>query len=255
MLFDFQHIVYMVTSAIITVALLILANKLAIKQSTKNLILLLSAIVTLALHYSNLYVDYFTNNGDAYIENNHILPVYPCNVVMWLLFICSIIKDKNSIGFKVIAEFCFYAGVVCGIIGIVLNTNYSNTPSLADYDILKGLLSHSTMLFGCIYLFTGKYVKISVFNTISVTLGLLLFVICGLVVNGLYSLCGMEPVDGMFLLSNDYIPVSPMVLGIPAIIILFLLLWLYEHFAFKEEDKWQNKLKSFLRKNKNKGNR
>jgi hypothetical protein len=52
----------------------------------------------------------------------------------------------------------------------------------------------------------------------------------------------------MFLLSNDYIPFSPIVLGVPVLIIVFLLLWLYEYLTFKEQDKWQNKLKQFLRK-------
>ena len=117
-LFDLQHVLYMAISAVVTVDLLLLAHIYVKKQEHKNLILLLSAIITIVLHYSDLYVDYFTNNGEASIGSNHILPVFACNVMMWLLFACSLIKNKDGFWFKVIAEYCFYAGVVCGIIGI-----------------------------------------------------------------------------------------------------------------------------------------
>jgi hypothetical protein len=193
------------------------------------------------IHYSSLWVDYFVSGGNATIENNQILPVYPCNVVMWMLLIASLLQNKKRLLFQVLSEFCFFGGSICGIVGIVLNVNFGNTPTLADYDILKGMLSHSTMLFGCLYMLVGRFIRIRVFNAVSVTIGLGTFVICGVGVNMLYEYFGMTPPDGMFLKSNPYTTVSPVILGIWTIIILFCGLALWE-LRLPKEDRWYNKL-------------
>lgn len=241
-MFNTQHILYMVISGLITVALLVLARLFIREDQTKNKILKFFAIITVVIHYSNLWVDYFASGGSATIENNQILPVYPCNVVMWMLLIAALMKDKKSLPFQLLSEFCFLGGTVCGVLGIVLNVNFGNNPTLADYDILKGMLSHSTMLFGCLYMLVGGFIKIRVFNTVSVTFGLATFVLCGMVVNRLYEHFGMEPPDGMFLKSNPYMKTSPIVLGILAIGILFCLLALWE-LRLPKEDRWYSKLK------------
>lgn len=241
-MFNQQHILYIVISSILTVLLLALAGVFVKDDKSKNFILKLSAILTVAIHYSNLWVDYFMTEGEATIENNQILPVYPCNVVMWMLLVASLIENKDRILFHVLGDFCFYGGIVCGIIGIVLNKVYDNTPTLADYDSLKGLLSHSTMLFGCIYMKVGGFIKIRVFNALSVAIGLGTFVVCGLFVNNLYEHFGMESPDGMFLYSNPYLPVSPMVLGIGVVIVMFAILALWE-LRLPRQERWYVKLK------------
>ena len=242
-MFNTQHILYMVISGVLTMALLILARLFVHSDRNKNKILKFFAIITVLIHYSNLWVDYFASEGSATIENNHILPVYPCNVVMWMLLIAALVGDKKPRVFQILSEFCFYGGTVCGILGIVLNVNFGNTPTLADYDILKGMVSHSTMLFGCLYMLVGGFVKIRVFNTVSVTIGLAIFVVCGLVVNRLYEHFGMTPPDGMFLKSNPYLGVSPIILGIVAVLLLFAVLALYE-LRLPTEERWYTKLKA-----------
>ena len=240
-MFNTQHILYMVISGIITVVVLCLAARYAKDQKSKNLILKLSAIITVMIHYSNLWVDYFVTGGNATIENNQILPVYPCNVVMWMLLVASLLQNKKRLLFQILSEFCFFVGTICGIVGIVLNANFDNTPTLADYDILKGLLSHSTMLFGCLDMRVGKYVRVRVFNAVSVTIGLGTFVICGVGVNMLYEHFGMTPPDGMFLKSNPYIPVSPVILGLWVVVIMFCGLAIWE-MRLPKEDRWYSKL-------------
>lgn len=241
-MFNLQHILYMVISGLLSVVLLVLPRKLVTDENTKNRILKFWAIVTVVIHYSNLWVDYFASGGTATVENNQILPVYPCNVVMWMLLVASLLKDKKSLLFRILSEFCFIGGTVCGVVGIVLNVNFGNNPTLADYDILKGMVSHSTMLMGCLYLFVGGYIKIRVFNAVSVTAGLGTFVLCGMLVNGLYEAFGMEAPDGMFLRSNPYLSVSPMVLGVLLIVLMFIGLALWE-LRLPEEDRWYKKLK------------
>ena len=241
-MFNTQHILYMVISGILTAALLVLFSQYVKKGLTKNKILKFFAIITVMIHYSNLWVDYFSNGGSATVENNHILPVYPCNVVMWMLLAASLLPNKKGLPFQLLGEFCFYGGTICSVIGVALNTNFGNTPTLADYDILKGLLSHSTMLVGCLYLLTGRFIKIRVFNAISVAAGLATFVLCGFFVNTLYEAFGLEAPDGMWLKSNPYLPVSPMLLGLIFVLALFCILSLWE-LRLPAEQRWYHKLR------------
>ena len=239
-MFNTQHVLYMVISGIVTAALLVLAKRCVREDLTKNRILQLSAILTVAIHYSNLWVNFFVSGGNAAVENNHILPVYPCNVVMWMLLIASLLHNKKSLLFRFLSEFCLYGGVVCATVGIVFNANFDNIPTLANYDVLKGLLSHSTMLFGCLYLFAGGYIRISAWNALSVAGGLGIFVLCGLGVNALYEACGMTAPDGMFLRSNPYIDFSPMILGLVAVVLLFAVLALWE-LRLPVEQRWYSR--------------
>lgn len=241
-MFNKEHILYMVISGVATVALLFLAGRLAKTEKSKNKILKFFAIITVVIHYSNLWVDYFAFGGEATVENNHILPVYPCNVVMWMLLVAALMQNKKRLAFQMLGEFCFWVGTVCGVVGIVLNVNFDNTPTLADYDVLKGMLSHSTMLFGCLYMRTGGFIRIRTFNAVSVASGLGVFVLCGMVVNKLYEHFGMEAPDGMFLKSNPYMPVSPIVLGVVAVALLFIGLSIWE-LRLPKEERWYSKLK------------
>ena len=239
-MFNTVHILYMVISGAATAALLLLAQRLAKTEKAKNRILKFFAIITVVIHYSNLWVDYFTSGGTATVENNQILPVYPCNVVMWMLLAASLMRSKKSLIFQMLGEFCFWGGTVCGVVGIVLNANFGNNPTLADYDILKGMLSHSTMLFGCLYMLVGGFIQIRVFNAVSVAAGLGTFVVCGVAVNRLYERFGMTAPDGMFLKSNPYTSVSPIVLGIVAVALLFCGLAIRD-LRLPKEERWYSK--------------
>lgn len=243
-MFNTQHILYMIISGLLSIAILVLAHIFVRDDKNKNRILKFFAIITVIIHYSNIWVDYFASGGNATVENNHIFPVYPCNVVMWMLLIAALLYNKKSLPFQILGEFCFLVGTVCGIVGIVINANFGNTPTLADYDILKGMLSHSTMLLGCIYLRTGNYVRVRMFNIVSVTVGFASFVICGAIVNRLYDWFGMVAPDGMMLRSNPYIKGSTVALGIWAIIILFVILALWE-LRLPREERWYSKLRAW----------
>ena len=240
-MFNTQHILYMVISGGLTALLLWLANAHAKTEESKNRILRFSAIITVVIHYSNLWVDYFATGGTATLENNQLLPVYPCNVIMWMLLIASLLQNKKRLLFQMLSEFCFYGGIICGVLGIVLNMNFDNNPTLADYDVLKGLLSHSTMLFGCIYMLVGGFMKVRVFNAVSVAAGLVTFVTCGITVNALYTFFGMEAPDGMWLNANPYIGIPPLVLGLIFVVVLFFVLHFWD-MRLPEEERWYKRM-------------
>ncbi len=240
-MFNLQHILYILISGGLTVALLMLFHNRVKEENTKNFILKFFAIGTVLIHYSNIWVNYFLSEGNAVFENNHILPVYPCNVVMWMLLVAACCRNKKCLLFQILSEFCFYAGTVCGIFGVVLNMNFDANPTLANYDVFKGMLSHSTMLFGCLYMMVGGFVRIRVFNTVSLLAGWGCFIFCGVFVNRLYTHFGMTPPDGMWLKANPYLGVSPMILAGFAIFLIFVVLCIRDR-SLPEEERWYKKL-------------
>lgn len=249
-MFNLTHILYMVISAILSVGLLVLFHYTVKSEKGKDYVLRSFAIITVALHYSPLWVDFF-KTGSAEVSSVMLLPIHPCNVLMWLLLIASFIKNKESLIGKTLSEFVFWGGTVCGTIGIVINENFGSNPTLADYDVLKGMLSHSTMLFGAIYLLVAGYIKIRVINVRSVAFGLCLFVVDGLIINGLYAIFKLDPCNSMYLLEVPFASMpwlNTLTIGIIGVLVCFAVASIHEYITLPEEERWYTKLRLKLHK-------
>lgn len=253
-MFDFGHISYMVISAILSAVILYLMYRFLKTEDQKTSGLKFFAIITVIIHYSSLWVDYLRDNA-AEIESPMLFPIYPCNVCMWLLVIVAFMKNKNSTVFRVLSEFLVLGGTVCGSIGIILNENYDSTPNLLDYDVLKGLLSHSTMLIGIIYLLVSGLVKIRVKNVISVIAGLMIFFVDGVIINTLYAICNLEPCNSMYLLEAPFADmpwlITP-VMGLMGVAVAFIITATYEQIALPKEERWYSLLREKHSKSKDK---
>lgn len=251
-MFDAGHISYMVVSGILSAAILYLMHRTLKTDDKKTAGLKFFAIITVIIHYSSLWVDYLKDRT-AEVESPMLFPIHPCNVCMWLLVIVAFMKNKNNAVFRTLSEFLVLGGTVCGSIGIILNANYDATPNLLDYDVLKGLLSHSTMLIGIIYLLVSGFVKIRVKNVLSVIAGLMIFFVDGVIINTLYALCNLEPCNSMYLLEAPFpdIPwlITP-VMGIMGVLVAFIITASYEMIALPKEERWYSLLKEKYRKSK-----
>ena len=251
-MFNLSHILYLVISAIATIGLLILFKFTVKKKNHKFLILKVFAILTVVLHFSTLYVDFF-KTGIATVESPQLLPIYPCNIVMWLLLICAFIKNPENKVARTVLEFTFWAGIVCGIIGVVFNENYGNNPTLTDWSVFKGLLSHSTMIFGCLYILLAGLIKIRVRNCVSVFLGLCLFLLDGFIINSLYKIFKLGECNSMYLQELPFVNapwLNVYTIGIFAIVLVFVLTILYEQLFVKKEERFTTLLKNKLKKEK-----
>lgn len=251
-LFDVGHISYMAVSFAIMIGLLVLAAIYLKTPRQKDNFLKFWAIFTVILHYTVVYTNFLFEN-DSDIGGNMLFPIYPCNVCMWTLFAVSLIKDKKSIAFQILAEFTFWAGTICGIVGIVLNDNYIDSAGLfRDYEVFKGLVSHSTMIMGTVYLLVGKFIKIRVFNTISVASGLLVFFLLnGSIINWLYLRFRGEERNSMYLQEPPFEGMdwfNTAFIGLIAILVCFVITAIYEQIALKKEDRWYSKLKRLFAK-------
>jgi hypothetical protein len=171
---------------------------------------------------------------------------------MWLLVIVAFMKNKESKLFNHLAEFTFIGGTLCGVIGVLFNINFYANPNICDYDIFKGLISHSVMIFGTVYLCVMNYVKIEAKRTmLSIIFGLLLFSLCGLTINVLFYIFDIPSVNAMFMLEP---PIKELpffnffTIGILGVIISFIGLNIYECFALPKEKRWLTKIMNW-RKN------
>ena len=76
-----------------------LIKRFVSRESTKNTILIIAAAFTIVFHYSILIFKLFSGeDAVAYLGEtpNLILPIYPCNVVMWSALIFALLKNKRS---------------------------------------------------------------------------------------------------------------------------------------------------------------
>ena len=238
------HLLYTIISAVVGIALMIGFRLLFKKNDAAHRwVIRISALLTVAIHYSTLWVDFFTT-GTATVDSTMLLPIYPCNIIMWLLLAVSFMKP-GTVAYKLISEFVLWGGTVCGFIGIFLNENFMNNPNLLDYGVLKGLLSHSTMLIGCTYFFISGLVKIRVKNTVSVVAGLLFFLGVGGTMNLLYYIFGLPACNAMYLLSPPFeaLPwLNTAVMGLAGVTLAFTLTVIYEQIALRAPERWYSKI-------------
>ena len=245
-------LLYNVIAIIITVIVMIICKKTIKSEKTKDLVLKIVSILVVVLHFSSVYVDFFTGGGSATIGSNMILPVYPCNIVMWLLVIVAFMKNKESKVYQTLSEFTFIGGTLCGLVGVLFNFNFLDNPTFADYSVLKGLLSHSVMVFGTVYLFVFKYAKLEVVRTTkSIFFGLLIFTACGLVVNVLFDVFSLPSVNAMYMQEAPF-PEVPFLnfftIGILAMLLSFIGLNIYEIFTLPKEERFITKILNKRRK-------
>lgn len=228
---------------IIIITLCICKRKIK-QQEVKDKILKITALLSVFFHYSSLWID-FLKYGTASVDNTMLFPIYPCNICMWLLLIVAFMKNKNTFIYKTIVEFLSIAGTICGLIGLFANEIFISNPNFFDYNALKGLLSHSVMIFGTTFLLTQGYVKLRTLSvTLSTILGLSLFVCDGIIINSLFKVFNLPEVNAMYLL---HFPIekpfiNSITLGIIGIIVLFLIMTVYELLFLNREERWYHNI-------------
>ena len=160
---------------------------------------------------------------------------------MWLLLIVAFMKNKESKFFNHVAIVTFYLGVIGGTVGLVLNENYISNPSFKDWFVLKGLLSHSTLIFGSLYILVGKYIKIRVSNIFSVIGGLLFLLLDGAIVIALHKNFELDSPNCMFLLENPFPQIpwfNPIILGVAVVVVIFCITVVVEQLIVQKDERW-----------------
>jgi hypothetical protein len=198
MLFDTTHTLYIIISLLSTVLILFLGRKYIKSERNKTRFLRFFSVGTFVLHISIIWTTYLTNDINyGFAFDNILFPIYFCNFSMYCLMACSFMDTKKRY-YRPFATFTAWAGIFGSLISLFYPEYYLGNPSLKEWPVLKSMLSHSTMLVGCLYLFVGGYVKLNLKNVLYYSYGLIGCLFVGLFNNTFLGLFGKNP-NSMYL--------------------------------------------------------
>lgn len=189
-----------------------LIKKYVKRERTKNLIFCVAAVFTILFHYSTLGFKMLTDgNAMEYLRDtpNLILPIYPCNVVMWSALIFAFLKNKNSRVGKFFADYLFWFGIISTLVGMFANVDFINNPTLADYNNFKSIAAHATLLFNVLLLPIFGHIKINIKrNLLNIIISIFVMAAigfyCNLVFYVLVSAEAAYDVNSMFLIHSPF---------------------------------------------------
>lgn len=231
-----------------------LIKKYVERERTQNIILIAAALFTILFHYSSFIFKLLSGGGAIeYLGDtpNLILPIYPCNVVMWSSLIFAFLKNKKSKVGAFFADYIFWFGIISTLVGMFANVDFINNPKLFYYENFKSITAHATLLFNILLLPLFGYVKIDVIrNVINIIISIFLMAAiggyCNIVFSALVSEERAYDVNSMFLIHSPFEGLSfltyPVISSI-AVPIYFLLFVICDLCAHKKGERFYNKLK------------
>jgi len=201
---------------LILIALIVLGlwliKKYVKQERTQNIILVLAALFTILFHYSTfLFKLLFGGNAMEYLSEtpNLILPIYPCNVVMWSALIFALLKNKSSRLGAFFTDYIFWFGIISTLVGMFANVDFINNPTLADYENVKSIAAHATLLFNVLLLPLFGHIRINVKRNITnIIISIFVMAVigcyCNLVFRALVSEAAAYDVNSMFLIHSPF---------------------------------------------------
>lgn len=219
-----------VITILIITALLILVKRKLRSERAKRWTLLVAPIVTIVFHYSK-YIYLAITGGDAFsylCDNlNLVLPIYPCNVVMWCALIYGLLPNKDGKMGRFLGDYIFWFGIVSTAVGMFANVDFIMNPTLRDFEVTKSILAHATLLFNVLLIPVFGKLQVSFFqNMRSMILSVIgmyaIGLYCNLVLKVLVSVERAYDVNSMFIIHS---PFGPSFLRYPVIATLALVLY------------------------------
>ena len=139
----------------IITACLFAVKKTVKSRKAQKWVFLAAALVTILFHYSTFLFRVATG-GDAlsYLSENPnlLLPIYPCNLVMWSCLVLGLLKNEESSLARLLTDYIFWFGIFSTLVGMFANVDFIKNPTLADYEITKSIVAHATLLFNLLML-------------------------------------------------------------------------------------------------------
>ena len=230
-----------------------LVKKSVKTERTKNIILISAAIFTIVFHYSS-FIFKLLSGGNAmeYLGEtpNLILPIYPCNVVMWSALIFAFLKNKKSRVGSFFVDYLFWFGVISTLVGMFANVDFIMNPTLVDYENFKSITAHATLLFNILLLPIFGYIKMDVKrNIINIIISVFVMAIiggyCNLVFRALVSEAAAYDVNSMFLIHSPFEGIDFLtypVISLIAVPIYFVVFVICDLCVHKKGERFYNKL-------------
>lgn len=243
----------------IIAGLLFLTKRTVKSERAQKILLLVSAAVTIIFHYSTFIFHCITGGAalDYMRDNpNLLLPIYPCNVVMWSCLALGLLKKQNSKLAELLTDYIFWFGIFSTLVGMFANVDFIKNPTLADYDITKSIVAHATLLFNVLLLAVFGRVRIDFFRNMK---NMLLSVIgmyviglyCNLVFKVLVSPEKAYDVNSMFIIHSPFEGLGfltyPIIAAV-ALILYFILFTVCDLIKREKGERWFDKMPRVLKK-------
>ena len=192
-------------------ALLVIVKITVRSEKAQRILFLISAVVTILFHYSSFLLLLIKGEGASdYLRSNPnlILPIYPCNVVMWSCLILPFLKEKSKLR-ELLTDYIFWFGLVSTLVGMFANVDFIRNPTLADYDIAKSIIAHATLLFNLMLLPIFGKIKINLWrNMKNIFLSVVGMYVIGLYCNLIFEVVGSPEkayeVNSMFIIHSPF---------------------------------------------------
>lgn len=205
-------IIFNLILILIITALLVAVRKWARSARARRVILLIAPLVTILFHYSSfLYHLLFTGKGIAYLSEtpNLILPIYPCNVVMWCALFYGLLKNKDSKLALLLSDYIFWFGLFSTLVGMFANVDFIMNPTLRDFEIVKSIVAHATLLFNLLLIPAFGLLRPDFFrNMKNIVLSVLAMyaigLYCNVIFEALVSAEAAYDVNSMFLIHSPF---------------------------------------------------
>ncbi len=247
-------IVFNCIALLIIFAGLFFCKKYIKKERNRNLTLLLSAVVTILCHYSTFLYLLITNGStmDYLKENpNLLLPIYPCNVVMWGCLIYGFMRNKESKGALFLADYLFWFGIFSTLVGMFANVDFINNPTFTDYEVTKSILAHVTLLFNVLLICVFGHIKVDLIrNMIHIGIAVVMMYGIGLYCNKIFEVLvsteEANSVNSMFILHSPFTGAPFLrypIIALCALVLYFGLFSVCEAFAYPKGNRWFNRVK------------
>ncbi len=240
-----------------------LSKKYAKSKRAQAILLICASLLTVACHYSSLVYYHFLN-GTAFEHlqqnPNLILPIYPCNVVMWSCVIFAFCKNKNSKFCAFLADYIFWFGLISTLVGMFANVDFIREPTLANYDVTKSIVAHATLLFNVLLLPLFGHIKVNLGRNmlhiaICIIEMLVIGLYCNLVFKTLVSAQRAYDVNSMFLIHSPFAGVEFLTypfISMIALLLYFGLFALLELFFYQKGNRFYNRFAAWLEQKRSK---
>ena len=223
-------------------------------------VLIAASLATVLLHYSMLFYHCFSGDVFEYLKAtpNLILPIYPCNLVMWSAVIFGLCRNKKSKFGAFVGDYVFWFGLISALVGMFANVDFIMNPTFSDFNITKSVAAHGTLLFNILLLPLFGYVKIDMFRNMKhILFSIVMMLVTGLYCNLLFRVLVSEEaaydVNSMFLIHSPFEGVEFLtypVIALIAIPIYFGLFTVCELIAYKKGERFYNRLARYWREKK-----
>lgn len=251
--------IFNVIQILLIAALLFGVKKWVRSERARRALLLVAPLVTVLFHYSSfLYHALFTGEGVAYLAStpNLILPIYPCNVVMWCALGYGLLPDKSSKLALLLSDYIFWFGIASTLVGMFANVDFIVNPTLADFEVTKSIVAHATLLFNVLLIPVLGLLRPDFFrnmrNMVIAVLGMYLIGrYCNLVFAALASPEVAYDVNSMFLLHSPFEGAPflryPLIAGV-ALVLYLIIFTVCDAVIHPRGERWPHRAAAALRR-------